>query len=354
MRILAVNSSPRSGGNSNTELMLNHLVQGLRETGAEIHIVNLREKTVKACLGCFRCWTKTPGQCVQGDDMTNELLPLFPASDLVVYATPLYNHTMNATMSNFRERMLPLSHPFSENHGGKMAFQLRHKLPRAVWLSVCGHPQDSEFDALSTFLHSTHHPETPIVAEIYRTSSEALKHPVFKQIRSEILDATTQAGRELGRFMKISPNTMQRIKQPIKDPETLFLVGNMTWNTCISENVTLQEFFEKGMKPRPDSLEAFMAISVYGLNTQAAGEKRVILQFRFSGELEASCYFIIEKGAIKSSAGTSDAYDFAIETPFEVWMDILTGKADGREMFMEQKYRVDGNLELMQKLFQKK
>jgi hypothetical protein len=35
-------------------------------------------------------------------------------------------------------------------------------------------------------------------------------------------------------------------------------------------------------------------------------------------------------------------------------MDILTGKADGREMFMEQKYRVDGNLELMQKLFQKK
>ena len=354
MKILAVNSSPRSGGNSHTELLLNHLAQGMREGGAEVRIVNLREKTVKPCLGCFSCWTKTPGRCIQADDMTKELLPLFPASDLIVYATPLYNHTMNAAMSNFRERMLPLSHPFSMNHNGRMAFKLRQKLPPAVWLSVCGHPEESEFGALSNFLHSTRHPDTPIVAEIYRTSSEALKHPVFKQTRSDILEATVQAGRELVRLTKISRDTIERIKQPLKDPKNLFIIGNMTWKTCIYENVTLQEFFEKGMKPRPDSLEAFMAISVYGLNAEAAGEERVILQFRFTGEAEVSCYFTIEKETITSTVGTSDTYDIAIETPFELWMDILTGKADGREMFMEQKYQVDGDLALMQQLFQRK
>lgn len=354
MKILSINSSPRSGGISHTELLLTHLAQGMREAGAEVCIVNLREKTVRACLGCFRCWTKTPGRCIQTDDMTNELLPILPASDLIVYATPLYNHTMNATMSNFRERMLPLSHPFLEKHDGKMAFQLRRKLPPAVWLSVCGHPEASEFDALSNFLNSTHHPDTPIVAEIYRTSSEALKHPVFKQTLSDILEATTQAGRELVRSMKISPDTMERIKQPIRDPESLVIIGNLTWQTCIDENVTLQEFFEKGMKPRPDSLEAFMAISVYGLNPEANNGKKVILQFKFSGELEASCYFTIEKGTIKATAGTSDTYDIAIETPFEVWMDILTGKAEGQEMFMKGKYHVDGELELMVQLFRKK
>lgn len=354
MKILAVNSSPRSGGNSQTELLLKYLARGMREAGAEVRIVNLREKTVKPCLGCFSCWTKTPGRCIQADDMTNELLPLFPASDLIVYATPLYNHTMNATMSNFRERMLPLSYPFSKNHDGRMAFQLRYKLPPAVWLSVCGYPEESEFGAFSNFLHSTHHPETPIVAEIYRTSSEALKHPVFKQTRSDILEATAQAGRELVGSMKISPGTMERIKQPIKDPESLFIIGNLTWKTCIDENVTLQEFFEKGMQPRPDSLKAFMAISVYGLNAEAAGEEKVILQFRFSGEVEASCHFTIEKETIKSTVGTSDTYDIAIETPFELWMDIMTGKADGREMFMEQRYHVEGDLALMLQLFQRK
>ena len=92
MKILVINSSPRSSGNSITELLLSHLAQGMREAGAEICIINLREKIVKSCRGCFSCWTKTPGCCIQEDDMTKELLPLIPASHLVVYATPLYNH----------------------------------------------------------------------------------------------------------------------------------------------------------------------------------------------------------------------------------------------------------------------
>ncbi len=354
MKVLSINSSPRSGGNSITEIMLDHLAQGMRETAADVRIVNLRDKVIKACIGCFTCWTKTPGRCSQADDITNELLPRLLASDLIIYATPLYFHTMNSAMSNFRERMLPLSRPFCEKREGKMVFQMRHKLPPAVWLSVCGLPEASEFDALSNFLNSTRHPDTPIVAEIYRTSSEAMKHPVFKKTFSDILGATTQAGRELVRFMSISPRTMERIQQPIMDPESIAIIGNLTWKTCIDENVTLQEFFKKGMMPRPDSLEAFMAISARGFNTEATGEEKKIVQFKFSGEVEASCYFTIEKRKIKATSGTSDTNDIAIETPFEVWMDIMTGKVEGQEMFMQGKYHVDGDLVLMSQLFHRK
>ena len=102
MKILIIGSSPKSGGKSNTELLFNHLARGMRDAGGNIRIIKLREKTVNSCLGCFNCWTVTPGRCIQEDDMAQELLPLIPASDLVVYATPLYNRTMNATMSNFR------------------------------------------------------------------------------------------------------------------------------------------------------------------------------------------------------------------------------------------------------------
>jgi hypothetical protein len=287
------------------------------------------------------------------DDMTNELLPELLGSDLVVYATPLYSRTMNAIMSIFRERMLPLSQPFVEKRNGKRAFLLRHILPSAVWLSVCALPEKSEFDALSSFLNSTRHPDVRIVAEIYRTSSEAMRHPVFKKTLTDILEGTAQAGRELVRTMKISPDTMTRITQPLMDPEYLAIMGNLTWKTCIAEEVTLQEFFEKRMMPRPDSLEAFMALSVLGLNAKAAGGKKVTLQFKFSGEVEASCYFTFEKGSIKATAGTNATYDVRIETPFELWMDIMTGKADGREMFMQGKYRVEGDLSLMLELFQR-
>jgi multimeric flavodoxin WrbA/putative sterol carrier protein len=351
MKILAICSSPKGGGKSNTELLLNHLAIGMREAGGKVRIVNLREKTVKTCLGCFNCWTKTPGRCIQEDDMTRELLPLIPASDLVVYATPLYNRTMNATMSNFRERQLPLLQPFSEKRDEKYARMLRRKLPPVVWLSVCGHPQESEFEALSQFLNSTQHPDIPIVAEIYRTSAEALKHPVFKQNLRDILYATAQAGRELVQSLEISKETLERIKQPLNNPQGLVIIGNFMWRTCINEHVTLEEFFKQGMKPRPDSLEGFMEISKYGLNTEVAKVKKVIVQFRFTGEVEASCYFTIENGTIKSTIGTSDSYDIAIETPFELWMDIMTGKADGGEMFMQRKYQVDGDPAMMLTLF---
>lgn len=354
MKILTVNSSPRAGAGSITELMLNHLVQGMQEAGAEVCSVNLREKTIKPCQGCFTCWTKTPGRCIQMDDMTREILPKLSASDLLVYATPLYYHTMNAAMSIFRERMLPLSLPFNEKRGGKRAFLQRHKLPPVVWLSVCALSEISEFDALSNFLQTTHHPDTPIIAEIYRTSSEALRHPVFKQTFSDILEATIQAGWELVRSMKISSPTMARIRQPLTDPEILTILGMLTFKACIAESVTLKEFFEKGMTPRPDSLEAFMAYSVLRFNGDAAGGKKVILQFRFSGEVEASCYFTFERGSIKATAGTSQTYDIAIDTPFELWMDIMTGKAEGREMFLQRKYQVEGDLSLMRELFQKK
>ena len=97
-----------------------------------------------------------------------------------------------------------------------------------------------------------------------------------------------------------------------------------------------------------------MTFSVIGLNAEAAEGKKVILQFKFCGEVEGSCYFTFEKGEIKATAGTHPDYDVRIETPFELWMDIMTGKADGREMFMEGKYQVEGDLFLMQEMFQRR
>ena len=88
--------------------MLNCLVEGMRDAGAEVEIVHLREKTVNNCMGCCTCWTKTPGKCIHKDDMTKELFPKWLASDLAVYATPLYHYTVNAEMKAFIERTLPV------------------------------------------------------------------------------------------------------------------------------------------------------------------------------------------------------------------------------------------------------
>ncbi len=64
MKVLALNSSPRGAGQSKTNLMLTPLVEGMQNAGAEVEFIELRRKTIKNCIGCYTCWTKTPGKWI--------------------------------------------------------------------------------------------------------------------------------------------------------------------------------------------------------------------------------------------------------------------------------------------------
>ena len=170
---------------------------------------------------------------------------------------------------------------------------------------------------------------------------------------ADILDATVQGGRELIESMAISPETMARIKYPFTDFETMAPISNIFWQTCIDEGVTPKEFERKEMVPRPDSIETFVALMGLAFNREKTGDVEVKIQFLFSGEVEGKCYFTIKNGNLEAALGTADNPDLTIETPFEVWMDITTRKADGQQMFMEQKYTVTGDIGLMIQLFKR-
>jgi multimeric flavodoxin WrbA len=331
--------------------MLNHLVEGMEEAGAEVEVVNLREKKIENCIGCFTCWTKTPGKCIHKDDMTKELFPKWLKSDLVVYATPLYHYTVNAEMKAFIERTLPVLEPFFEQRDNRTVHPWRHTPPDAVVLSVAGFIEMSVFDQLSNYVKFWFGRDMRLLAEIYRPAAEMLSRNEDK--KEEILEATIQAGRELVNSRRVSTETLNRIQQPIMDFQTFAQFGNLFWKTCIAEGVTPKEFLEKNMIPRPDSIESFMLLFPFGLNSEAVGERKIILQFNFSDEMTGSCYFVIEQGNVDAEKGNQEKPDITIETPFELWMDIVTRKADGQQMFMEQKYTVNGDLSLMIQLFQK-
>lgn len=354
MNVLALNASPRGGGQSKTEFLLNHLVQGMREAGADVEIAALRKKKIKQCVGCFTCWTKTPGVCIHQDDMTKELYPKWLAADLVVYAFPLYHYTVSAAMKTFIERTLPVALPFFEQEGAETHHPLRRDFPKAVFLSVAGFPEMSVFDQLSAYVRFLFGTRTEsLVAELYRPAAESLANSVFLDKAREIREAFVQAGREIVRDLAVSPETMACLTQDfIENKEMFARLGNAYWKTCIAEGVTPREFDEKGLIPRPDSVETFMALLAMGFNAAGAGDTRATLQFNFSGDQEGSCHFRVADGRIEAHPGAAEKAGLTIETPFEVWMDIMTGKADGQRLFMEQKYKVNGDLSLLMRMNQ--
>jgi hypothetical protein len=282
--------------------------------------------------------------------MTDELFPKWLDSDLVVYATPLFHHTVNSPMKVFIERTFPICEPFFERDAdGYWAHPLRHKRPDAVVLSVCGFFDESAFEALSNYVNFLFkRGNGKLVAEIYRPASHVITKTIFQHKLTDILDATRQAGREIIESMSVSPETMARIKQPVGDSQSLMEIGNLFWKTCISEKVTPQTFERKDMVPRPDSIHTYMMLMKLGFDPQAAGDKTAKMQFDFTGEVEGSCYFIIDKGTIVATSGTIENPDLLIKSPFNVWMDIVTRKADGMQMFIEGKYQAVGDISLME------
>ncbi|MEW6266920.1 MAG: NAD(P)H-dependent oxidoreductase [Thermodesulfobacteriota bacterium] len=348
MKVLALNSSPRGGDQSKTALMLDHLVQGLRDAGAEVEIVELRHKTIRYCAGCFTCWTKTPGVCIHKDDMTKELFPEWLDSDLVVYASPLYHFHLNAAMKTFIERTLPVLQPFFDQHDGRTHHPLRHQFPKAVFLSVAGFPEMEIFSQLSAWANFVYGRHGNLVAEIYRPAAETMATAYFKNKAEDVLAAVRQAGREIVELGRVSPETMTQITQDIvEDKEKFSKMGNVFWRTCLDEGVTPKEFVEKSLVPRPNDLESFLLIMSLGFNPAKAGDAKAIIQFNFSGQVQGACHFRIENGSIQPGQEAAERPDLIIETPFEVWADIMTGKADGQRMFLEQKYKIDGDLNLL-------
>ena len=358
MKILALNSSPRGGGQSKTEIMLDSLVEGMREAGAEVKTVALRKKTIKPCAGCFTCWTKTPGDCIHQDDMTRELFPQWLESDLVVYASPLYHYTVNSEMKAFIERTLPGLEPFFiTQNGGRTRHPLRCKPPRLVLLSVAGFPEASVFDQLTSWANFVFGPNSvhdkTLVAEIYRPMAEVLTNPFYREKAADVLDATRQAGRELVDSMAVSTDTMSRIKRPMTDDPAAFLeLGNSMWKTCIEEGITPGEFGKQGLVPRPVSIQSFIEMMKLGFNGNSVNGLKSTIQFNFSGEIQGSCWFAIKDGTISGQPGTATEPDLTVNSPFDLWVDISTGKTDGQQMFMEQKYVVDGDLNLLMQMDQ--
>jgi multimeric flavodoxin WrbA len=228
MHIVAFNSSPRDNETSKTEMVLQSFLAGARRAGAESQTVYLRNYRIRHCLGCFHCWLKTPGRCVQQDDMSEQLFAKVLQADLVVLATPLYHYTMNARMKAFIERTLPMMLPTFVDLGERTDHPYRgQKVPRLVALSVCAFPEQSNFQALSLNMRMIFGPR--LVAEIYRHSSEFLDIPHLQPQVNQVMSAVAQAGEEVVRQGGVSPETLAGITQELAPRKMLIDLANQYW-----------------------------------------------------------------------------------------------------------------------------
>ena len=221
MKIVAFNGSPHAE-KSSTQVMVNAFLAGAKDAGAETQSVFLARKKIGHCLGCFSCWLKTPGRCIQQDDM-QELIERYNASDVVVFATPLHNDNVSAIMKDFIDRLLPNGDPhFEKDPNGEVRHVSgKRKEPVFVMMANSGFPEQSHFQVLRLLTkRMARNYNTRFAGEIYRGAGSLLQEEELKPFIDAYKGLLREAGAEVVRNGKISKGTNERLEQPlIPSPE---------------------------------------------------------------------------------------------------------------------------------------
>ena len=100
MKVLLINGSPRTEGNTYTALY--EMEKVFKEEGIETEILQVGNKDVRGCVACGPCAKN--GKCVF-DDLVNEAAPKFEECDGIVVGSPVYYASANATLVAFLDRL---------------------------------------------------------------------------------------------------------------------------------------------------------------------------------------------------------------------------------------------------------
>jgi multimeric flavodoxin WrbA len=102
MKAVAINGSPRAGGN--TEIMLKKVLEPLEAAGWSTEYRQIGGKPVRGCLACFKCIERKNGRCVIESDVVNEYLELMYEADAIILGSPTYFADVTAELKALIDR----------------------------------------------------------------------------------------------------------------------------------------------------------------------------------------------------------------------------------------------------------
>jgi multimeric flavodoxin WrbA len=110
--------------------------QAMASAGWSVEVVALREQKIAYCLGCFDCWTKSPGVCKIDDDGRTVTAAML-ASNVMVYLTPLTFGGYSSELKKALDRSICLVSPFFTRIDGEVHHKARYdRYPAILGIGV--------------------------------------------------------------------------------------------------------------------------------------------------------------------------------------------------------------------------
>jgi putative NADPH-quinone reductase len=361
-KVLVVNGSPRGRGSASLRLAEVFLEGYRKGTEAELETIDLVDKDIRPCLGCYHCWKSGSGNCIQKDDM-EAILQRYAQADLVLFNTPVYHFGMTALLKAFFERSLPLAYPYMVKKGELFAHPDRLQVnPRQVvgLFATCGFPDADNFRVLSAHVEKLF--GSKLGFRFFCPEGELFKVPEMREAAGPRLVALREAGEAFARTGLVPAGAEAALASPMVDPPAFVRLANASWAVPGEEPPTeaalagLEPYAPagpsvaatppKGGHERPSEAFLFLRRMSALYDAEAGAGLRAVVQFDFI-DTDEIFQLAIAEGKCSLERGSPAMPTTRIIVPFATWEDISSGKIDGVEALMGGAYRVEGDFGLM-------
>jgi multimeric flavodoxin WrbA len=102
MYAIAINGSPRKGGN--TEVLLQEVLAELKNGGWETELVKVGGTAIRGCIACGKCFEKQDNECSVKKDNFNETFAKMLKADAMILGSPTYFAAVSADLKALIER----------------------------------------------------------------------------------------------------------------------------------------------------------------------------------------------------------------------------------------------------------
>jgi multimeric flavodoxin WrbA len=102
MYALAINGSPRKGGN--TELLLRAVLSELKNAGWKTELVKVGGTVIRGCIACEKCFKNKDNRCSVKKDLFNDIFSKMLKAHAVILGSPTYFAAVAADLKALIER----------------------------------------------------------------------------------------------------------------------------------------------------------------------------------------------------------------------------------------------------------
>ena len=212
MNILVLNGSPKA--KSDTMHLTRNFLEGIQTaTDAQVTVVDVIQKNIRPCTGCFGCWARGDGKCVLEDDQ-NAILEAYVKADLIIWSFPLYCYGMPSHLKAVLDRTIPLVKMNMVEENGRVQHVGLVDLSKKHTVVICGagFPNwEGNFEGLRLQCENSFGnltvicvPETPL-----------LNIPMAEPVAQPLLEKFRLAGQEYAAGYALCPETIEALETPM-------------------------------------------------------------------------------------------------------------------------------------------